>query len=202
MHAIMLQLISEIVPEGYAECPLCGTHVHLGTASAGIKNLDKRHLNSKICRKAKEKRDKAPKKNMSIFGFMNKIASPVPPTVPAPPLVHATSKPSTTSAATNITTTSTQPPDKSCSCPIARKLLQELRAGIDQLPTTIRDGEATDVFAELSGDPSSYADPGATLEEVWEQMLHPLLTKSLGWKTTVVEAEELVCRGELGLEGF
>lgn len=138
---------------------------------------------------------------------MKKLPRLVPSTVSAPQLVHASCStrseaPRSEETHTQATVASVLEDDDAGACPIATRLLRELRVGIDQLPDAVPEGQDGDALAVFSGDPEAYTTPEATSDEVWEQTLHPLLTNALGWKKTMEEAAQLVRRGEKGVEGL
>jgi hypothetical protein len=76
---------------GHVVCPEC--QVNFNCRPGGIQNFHKTHVGLKHCREGKVKLDKerAKKKDCSIFSFMHKKPKPVPSLVSAPPLVHSSS---------------------------------------------------------------------------------------------------------------
>ncbi|KAJ6526890.1 hypothetical protein DFH09DRAFT_1095082 [Mycena vulgaris] len=59
--------------QGKATCPKCGTLISYGTA--GVINLVKRHLHTPTCKTTAVKKDKQPRKNVSLASFFRKKGS-------------------------------------------------------------------------------------------------------------------------------
>ena len=75
--------------DGFAICPDCGSRVNCGII--GLPNLEKRHRGTKVCKTAKQKRDKDAKKKKdgTKLNFLRPKAAVVPSTVHGPPPVHS-----------------------------------------------------------------------------------------------------------------
>ena len=82
------ELLPVLDAEGYAVCPDCDSRVNCGTI--GLANLEKRHRGKKICKAAREKRDKAKKtKDRTILSFLKPKAAIIPSTVSSQEPVHS-----------------------------------------------------------------------------------------------------------------
>jgi hypothetical protein len=175
-------------------CPDCGTDVHVGTA--GEKNLATHH-NSKACKAGYEKKllDAKLKPNGSILTFFGPRAVPNPPTVLAPPPVHAPTidhtQASTSTKSYSSSFPSLPPPASESSssmhpaaldeaiplgcCPVAKQLLGELTNKMKQIPDTIPDASEDHCLAIFSGDPA-----GCVSSELdnWEDVLNPMMKRA------------------------
>jgi hypothetical protein len=173
------------VVNGFVECPEC--HSSLRVGSVGIQNLYKRHIGSTKCKENKLKykdQQSLLKTQSAARRFFAPRAPNVPPTVIAPPRIHATSlaPPKPTPALPR--------------CSIAHKLLVEFRNKIDTLPPEVRDADDDHPLARFSGDPTGCVEDGV---DAWEQFDGPLNNVL---QTSPEGLKALVRKGEKGLSGL
>ncbi|KAJ7256659.1 hypothetical protein C8J57DRAFT_1437007 [Mycena rebaudengoi] len=179
--------------DNHAICLLCHDRIHCGPA--GLGNLRKRHMNSKLCKETRTKKDKRKFKPTTLLGFLRPKPTPVSSTVSAPPPIFiATSSPVSPPEPT-------VPPRSSESQSDPSSLLAQLEAAIKTLPATVCEAKESDALAEFSQDPALYLDVGIPPLEVFEN-LNPLFHRVLGWQMPVEKTAAILRRGRMGLDGF
>ncbi|KAJ7197097.1 hypothetical protein C8J57DRAFT_1455782 [Mycena rebaudengoi] len=182
-----------LAEDNHAICPLCHDRIHCGPV--GLGNLRKRHMDSKLCKETRAKKDKRKFKPMTLLGFLRPKPTPVPSTVSAPPPIFiATSSPVPLPEPT-------APPRSSESRSDPSSLLVQLETAIKTLPATVCEARESDALAEFSQDPSLYLDVSIPPLEVFEN-LNPLFHRVLGWQMPVKETAAILRRGSMGLDGF
>ena len=179
----------DIDSDGCAECPDCGQKIKLGPA--GLRNLKIRHMGSDACKAAQVKRDKdrARKKDGSLLTFFNK-PKPVlnPPTVKAREILHSTLEgPSNAALISGVPS-------------IESPLLQRLYFIHQNLTRDVLEATENDVLARFSEDPASFDNPEVGSEELWEEVLNPVMKSILGWGDEL-DTASMVWRGEKGMLG-
>jgi hypothetical protein len=138
----------------------------------------------------KRDKDHARKKDGSLLTFFNK-PKPVlnPPTVKAREILHSTQGPSN-AAPISAGIPSTESP-----------LLQRLHFIHQNLAQDVLEATEDDVLARFSEDPASFDNPEVGSEELWEEVLNPVMKSILGWGDEL-DTASLVQRGEKGMLGI
>ena len=166
-------------------CEECNADLHVGTG--GMSNLNA-HRDSKTCRENKTANTLPPqKKDKSLLSFFSqKTIQQNAPRVASPPPVHtAPILPETICDPRGVM------PVSNCQgavvginrphpCPIAFKLLQQLKVKIEALPNDIAPPTQLDhPLAAFSGDPADCVQGG--FEDDWEEVLNPRMKQVFGW---------------------
>jgi hypothetical protein len=120
-----------------------------------------------------------------------KPSSIIPPTISAPLKIQAT-----TAASSARDTVEHKGPSQ----PPTPPFLIDFQALVASLPTTVPYGTHDDRLAAFSGDPERLVD-GRSNEELWEDVVNPLLDRTLSGIQEDKEGE-LIRRGTMGLDGF
>ncbi|KAJ7434946.1 hypothetical protein FB451DRAFT_1465917 [Mycena latifolia] len=186
---------------GKATCPQCGSLRSYGTA--GLVNLVKTHLDTLKCQAAAAKRDKQPRKNGSLKTFFKeKAARFLSPTVRAPSPILG-DRPSSEHKANSET--SLRPPVAPMfpsPVPSSRliQLLDQLRAKVELIPSTVPIADASNPLSEFSGEPAGYVPERTPPDELWEQLssnFHRAFDYGMGLEGRI----RMVQRGPHGLDG-
>ena len=87
-------------------------------------------------------------------------------------------------------------------CPIAFKLMQELKAKIEAIPNNIAPPAQLDhPLVAFSGDPADCVQGG--FKDDWEEVLNPRMKQAFGWGEGSDKVErDFAQRGKMGLDGF
>ncbi|KAJ7671994.1 hypothetical protein B0H17DRAFT_1335340 [Mycena rosella] len=193
---------------GEATCPACGERRPYGPG--GVSNLEKRHLNSGKCLTAAKKRDKLPRPNQSIFGFLKAKVPAIPATVSAPaPVISATSAfhdlsvplPSKLAHAAPGVTASRSSKAAPKASPRLMDLIRQLRNGCRHLPFNIPEADDTNPLARFSGDPASYVGKDVPSDSLWET-LETHFHGAFDYGKGPEEREGMIQTGPQGLGGF
>ncbi|KAJ7654334.1 hypothetical protein B0H17DRAFT_1186207 [Mycena rosella] len=193
---------------GEATCPACGERRPYGPG--GVSNLEKRHLNSGKCLTAAEKRDKLPRPNQSIFGFLKAKVPAIPATVSAPaPVISATSAfhdlsvplPSKLAHAAPGVTASRSSKAAPKASPRLMDLIRQLRNGCRHLPFNIPEADDSNPLARFSGDPASYVGKDVPSDSLWET-LETHFHGAFDYGKGPEEREGMIQTGPQGLGGF
>ncbi|TFK70650.1 hypothetical protein BDN72DRAFT_939867 [Pluteus cervinus] len=176
---------------GRAKCPECGDMRKCGTA--GLQNMIKNHVGSDKCKLIKEKREKEEKgkkwkkEDGSILTFMKAKV----------PLNPSTVKDSLPVKALQLGPggggNSSTPAE-----PAPVSVVERLRFLTAKLPDHIPEAAEDDSLAILSRDPMEYDDLSVDRDDLWEEVLNPLLKRILGWGEEG-DTENLIRRGEKGM---
>jgi len=148
-------------------------------------------MGSEVCKAAQLKRDKdrARKKDGSLLTFFNK-PKPVlnPPTVKARESIYpARQGPSNAAAPPTVISAVTEGP-----------LLQRLYFINKNLAHDVPEATENDVLAQFSEDPASFDNLAIDSENLWEEVLNPVMKGILRWGDEL-DAASLVQRGEKGI---
>ncbi|KAJ7687512.1 hypothetical protein B0H17DRAFT_1203576 [Mycena rosella] len=144
-----------------------------------VSNLEKRHLNSGKCLTAAKKRDKLPRPNQLIFGFLKAKLPAISATVSAPaPVVSASSTfhdlsvplPSKLAHAAPGVAASRSSKVTPKASPRLMDLIRQLRDGCRHLPFNILEADDTNPLARFSGDPASYVGKDVPSDGLWETL--------------------------------
>jgi len=180
----------------------CGT--------GGIQNLNKRQRGRKSCHEAKIKRDRDAKKMKDgSLSFLKPKAIPVPSTVrdAGPAMIRASDHIHPT-----LASMASRRPSLSLSRVGAENGLLAPSLGIQKtgsgfikrfeeivkcLPQNIPIGSGNDRLAAFNIEPALLDDPKIDPDDLWEV---GFLKEHLGWGEEV-DMDELICRGEQGMEG-
>jgi len=194
----------DIDEEGRAECPDCGQRIKLGPS--GLQNLKIRHMGSETCKAAKSKRDKnrTKKKDGSLFAFFKQPKPALnPPTLKASPLIHPTLEAQLNLGIPEALNATAAPPESPASAPAAAEgaLLQRLHFISQNLANDVLEATENDVLALFGEDPASFDSPDINSEDLWEEILNPVMKGILGWGDEV-DAASVVRRGERGMSAL
>lgn len=207
-------------------CPGCNEAVHVGFG--GEKNLAI-HRTSKACQRKSQNKSKAPRlrQNQDLHAFFKPPALLNPPTVTAPPPIHAKEKaaeildPGVPSArpgdargdnvlddaveiAEMVEIEKAKLPSLKVGkspCPRGLELLKRLEAATMRIPADVPLATLDHRLSNFSADPRTcVADPE---EDDWA-ILNGMLKASFGWGESelIKNAKSMLNRGEHGLDGF
>lgn len=192
----------------HTECPDCGTRVHCGII--GLANLEKRHRGTKTCIEAKAKHDKeaTKKKNGSLLTFFGRPkASAVPSIIPTSVPVHSHRMAATLGIGVHLDNDAASSVLEvteimgSASGASVSRFLNKLQRLIKNIPVDIPEAGDNDKLAIFGGNPKDFDNDGLDPDDLWEEVLNPLLKSSLGWGSEG-NMEEIICRGRRGAEGL
>ncbi|KAF6752515.1 hypothetical protein DFP72DRAFT_815400 [Ephemerocybe angulata] len=159
---------------GDAICPLCGKPVPLGVG--GLGNLTKQHMPSDGCKRA---RTKGMKSITSFFGKKTK-APVVPSTVSQPPLLRSAPLQPGSPGPSSVSQPACRPLQPSTAPP--RSTLAVTSTLVSMLSTLHEpDGEGNDFLAAFDQAPENFDNPGLDEDELWEEVINPILHRELGW---------------------
>ncbi|KAJ7862813.1 hypothetical protein B0H14DRAFT_3610853 [Mycena olivaceomarginata] len=174
----------------------------------GESHLPQTHPNKEGCMKAQAKKDKQPRRNGSLSSFFKEKAAPIAkflkPTVRAPSPIRgitvATTHPSI-SAAPSISPSSVTPtmnprPPSSR----AHQLLDQLRASVELLPSTLPHADQENPLSEFAGQPTQYVSQNTPAGELWEE-LAPHFHRVFGYGMKLEDRIPMIQRGMSGLDG-
>lgn len=191
------------------QCPDCQKGIRVG--KGGMRNYDTQHYNSAQCKKdraSKAKKKKAGSGLQKIASFFTSTpaAPSVPSTVKKPPLVISTAPISHIPPISNIPRAAIIPSDSHSSssqhntdvvpCPLALRLLADLKEASLHLPHTVAEAQEDDVLAQFD-----VKAPEVPQLDAWE-VLDRKLNNALGWGATAEAIVPIVRRGEKGVEAL
>ena len=193
------------------QCPECSEDVHVGTAGpAGLAQ----HQGKGPCREAREKKDAQKKTrklfdfgwkkrkdndeatNMPSFGESSGSTSrlPIPAPVMVVPLVRSTSG---TSERRNMDPQI----QEHKGCEFGRQLIEELKAAAANLGSGIRVAQPDDKISGFGRVRAEAECLGVANDKIWETV-NLGLDRFFGFGRSSDKIKALVCRGEMGVEGF
>uniref|UniRef100_A0A8H7XX72 Uncharacterized protein n=1 Tax=Psilocybe cubensis TaxID=181762 RepID=A0A8H7XX72_PSICU len=195
--------------DGYAICPDCQKAIKCGPG--GSKNLNLRHRGTAKCKAAAAKLStKAKLKDSSLKGFFMKrgpALARVPTTTTLPVILPKDTPLCETTTTDNVLS---QPPpsvtpEPSCAPTVKwfkSNLANALQTLVDGLPPPSTDiALADNILSAFHTDPSNYNNPLVSDEDLWEEVLNPLLKDILGWGTEL-DVEAIVRGNRDGLNGL
>ncbi|KAF8871917.1 hypothetical protein BD779DRAFT_1477859 [Infundibulicybe gibba] len=86
-------------------------------------------------------------------------------------------------------------------CPLGWRLINQVRAMAQELPMDVPPGVAGDEIAAFGRDMAIAVSEGVEDDEIWEHA-DPILNRLLGYGRSKPEIQQLVRRGEKGVEGL
>ncbi|KAJ6561010.1 hypothetical protein B0H10DRAFT_2201012 [Mycena sp. CBHHK59/15] len=182
---------------GSATCPKCGALIKYGTA--GVPNLVRRHLDTQTCQEKAKKRDNQPRKNASLTTWLKKTTAPIGRVLAA---VRAPSPVGGASSSPEITRNqSSDPPPPSPALPSrVIQLLDQLRAAVERLPSSVPNADESSPLAVFSGVPAEYVSQDTPVCSLWEE-LGGYFHKAFDYGAGLDARVRLVTRGPFGLDG-
>ena len=189
-------------------CPDCDSHVNCGTI--GLANLEKRHHGKKVCKAAKEKRDKEAKKrkDRSILNFLKPKATIVPSTINSTAPVHSYKLPlwsephvSSIASTTNVQGKTISLMSQPASGPISNSFIKMLQELVNNLLESVPEASEFDKLVVFGGNPKEFDDPTLDAEELWEARLNSILKSMLGWGIEG-NMDNIIHCGKWGLDGL
>ncbi|KAJ6607622.1 hypothetical protein B0H10DRAFT_1956063 [Mycena sp. CBHHK59/15] len=182
---------------GSATCPKCGALIKYGTA--GVPNLVRRHLDTQTCQEKAKKRDNQPCKNASLTTWLKKTTAPIGRVLAA---VRAPSPVGGASSSPEITRNqSSDPPPPSPALPSrVIQLLDQLRAAVERLPSSVPNADESSPLAVFSGVPAEYVSQDTPVCSLWEE-LGGYFHKAFDYGAGLDARVRLVTRGPFGLDG-
>jgi hypothetical protein len=191
------------------QCPECRWPYNCGRG--GIGSLVKFHLGSEKCRsqRLQKERQEGIRPNMKLSSFFDKKPKIAPemvlPKASAPLIIHtstmkATSTPAsapTTSTSTSVSSDNIEREETST----APTFATEFASLVASLPSSIPEGQDGEPLAVFGGDPSVYMIPGVLKDDIWEEVVNPMLDRTLGGRRDD-QWEPVIRRGGKGLGGF
>jgi hypothetical protein len=211
-------------------CPSCNETVHVGFG--GEKNLET-HRTSKACKRKSQNKSKGPRlrPNQDLHAFFKPRVPLNPPTVTAPPPIHADEK--ATDILDEISRGMVPGPSASCDhlevgaeitetetgngmgtslpslkvgkspCPHGIELLNRLEAATMRIPADIPLATTAHRLSGFSADPRTCVASPDEDEDDWA-ILNAMLKASFGWGEAEMRdsAKTMLNRGEHGLDGF
>ncbi|KAJ6541961.1 hypothetical protein B0H10DRAFT_2244898 [Mycena sp. CBHHK59/15] len=162
---------------GSATCPKCGALIKYGTA--GVPNLVRRHLDTQTCQEKTKKQDNQPRKNASLTTWLKKTTAPIG----------------------RVLAASSDPPPPSPALPSRIiQLLDQLRAAVERLPSSVPNADESSPLAVFSGVPAEYVSQDTPVCSLWEE-LGGYFRKAFDYGAGLDARVRLVTRGPFGLNG-
>ncbi|KAJ6591766.1 hypothetical protein DFH09DRAFT_1073628 [Mycena vulgaris] len=193
---------------GKATCPRC--EVLLGYGTAGLKNLEKRHLDKPECRKNAAKKDKKKKEaetNRPLTTFFARAKAPLARllAVKPPSPIRGNCSPAAAEKHPNVVpqnpipTSRTLAPSRAAPSHLIR-LLDKLRENVELLLSNLPAADANNPLSEFSGEPTEYVSASTPASALWEE-LSCSFHRAFDYGNELDGRIQMVQRGPLGLDG-
>lgn len=182
------------------ECEVCSKRLKIG--NGGSRNYETQHKNSPTCLAEKKRRDKtvapAKKPTATLLSWLPKLPKVTNPSIASAsaPRLAQTAQQHTATEVRNLQATPSTPKRQPPRSAIARKLL----ALADGLSNDVPKANANDGFALYANEPSTYDDSSVLAEDLWQEVVNPMLKRVLDYGTDF--DPNIIRRGRLGVEGL